>query len=115
MRIGIIGGTGALGKGLASRMIKTGFEVFIGSRKQDSENSAALSLGLKEENGGLNYDITSKCDLGIITVPFSSQTETLEGLIEPLKNKILVDATVPLMPPKVMRVQLPKELSLIHI
>ena len=72
MRIGIIGGTGALGKGLASRMIKTGFEVFIGSRKQDSAISAALSLGLKEENGGLNYDITSKCDLGIITVPFSS-------------------------------------------
>ena len=50
MRIGIIGGTGALGKGLASRMIKTGFEVFIGSRKQDSAISAALSLGLKEEN-----------------------------------------------------------------
>ena len=109
MRIGIIGGTGALGKGLASRMIKTGFEVFIGSRKQDSAVSAALSLGLKEENGGLNYDIASKCDLGIITVPFSSQTETLEGLIEPLKNKILIDATVPLIPPKVMRVQLPKE------
>ncbi len=57
--------------------------------------------------GMANHDAAQACDIAILTVPFSAQRATAEEVKDALTGKILVDVTVPLMPPKVLRVQLP--------
>ena len=56
----------------------------------------------------LNIDAAKTCELACLTVPFAHQESTLISIDDGLQNKIMIDATVPLMPPKVMRVQLPE-------
>ena len=51
MKIAILGGTGALGKGLATRWIKSNHEIIIGSRKFDKAQQIAQSLGLDNSSG----------------------------------------------------------------
>lgn len=109
MKIAILGGTGSLGKGLASRWIKAGHEVIIGSRKSEKAKDVARELGLVDTSGMLNDEAAKLCELACLTVPFAHQETTLKSIGTNLENKIMIDATVPLMPPKVMRVQLPKE------
>lgn len=110
--IGIIGGTGKEGKGLAYRWLKAGYCLIIGSRQQEKAQAAADELrGLAGEGaqveGMTNPEAAQKADLLILTVPYSAHRATLEGLKEMLADKILVDVTVPLVPPKVTKVQLP--------
>ena len=109
MKIAILGGTGALGKGLASRWIKAKHEVLIGSRDLAKAQEIALELGIASSSGMLNIDAAEHCDIACITVPFAHQEATLLSIEKKLHDKILIDATVPLVPPKVMRVQLPAE------
>lgn len=109
MKIAILGGTGALGKGLASRWIKANHEVLIGSRDLAKAQEVAVELGLPKSSAYLNVDAAVQCEIACITVPFAHQESTLSSIEDKLANKILIDATVPLVPPKVMRVQLPKE------
>jgi len=109
MKIAILGGTGSLGRGLASRWIKANHEILIGSRDIEKAKSIALELGLSSDAGMLNADAAAVCELACITVPFAHQEPTLMSVKGHLDDKILVDATVPLVPPKVMRVQLPVE------
>ena len=108
MKIAILGGTGSLGKGLGSRWIKAGHEVFIGSRDLLKAKDIAVQLGLDSSSGMLNIDAAKSCELACLTVPFAHQESTLLSIENALHNKIMVDTTVPLMPPKVMRVQLPE-------
>ena len=104
--IAVIGGTGALGKGIARRLAKAGHDVTIGSRSADKAQAAA------EEMGGVGYaaneDAAAGKDIVIVTVPYSSQAGTLELIKDKVGDAIVVDTTVPLVPPKVMRVQLPE-------
>lgn len=104
--IAVIGGTGALGKGIARRLAKAGHDVTIGSRSAEKAQVAA------EEMGGLgfaaNEDAAAGKDIVIVTVPYSSQAGTLELIKDKVGDAIVVDTTVPLVPPKVMRVQLPE-------
>lgn len=109
MKIAILGGTGALGKGLASRWIKANHEVLIGSRDIEKAKQIAEELGLPSTSGMLNIDAAREGEIACITVPFAHQEATLLSVENNLQDKILIDATVPLVPPKVMRVQLPKE------
>ena len=109
MKIVILGGTGALGKGLASRWMKANHEVLIGSRDIAKAKEIVAELGLPDSHAYLNIDAAEHCDIACITVPFAHQEATLLSVDKKLKDKILIDATVPLVPPKVMRVQLPKE------
>tara|TARA_B100000029_G_scaffold63373_2_gene56771 strand:+ start:10034 stop:10666 length:633 start_codon:yes stop_codon:yes gene_type:complete len=109
MLIGILGGTGDLGLGLASRWLKVGHKILIGSRKIESAINATKKLGLADSSGKLNIDVARDSDICCLTIPYANHGELLKTLIEPLKNKILIDSTVPLLPPKVMRAQLPKE------
>jgi len=109
MKISILGGTGSLGKGLAHRWLKAGHEIIIGSRSLESALKATQALGIDDSNACLNDEAASLGDIACLTVPFAHQAETLQTVKENLKNKILIDATVPLVPPKVMRVQLPKD------
>ena len=109
MKIAILGGTGSLGKGLASRWIKAGHNVLIGSRDLKKANEVAITLGLNANSGMLNIDAARSCELACLTVPFAHQEATLLSIENTLDKKIMIDATVPLMPPKVMRVELPRE------
>jgi len=109
MKIAILGGTGALGRGLASRWMKANHEVLIGSRDIAKAKEIVAELGLPDSHAYLNIDAAEHCDIACITVPFAHQEATLLSVDKKLKDKILIDATVPLVPPKVMRVQLPKE------
>lgn len=109
MKISILGGTGSLGKGLAHRWLKAGHEIIIGSRSLESALKATQALDIDDSNACLNTEAALLGDIACLTVPFAHQAETLQTVKENLKNKILIDATVPLVPPKVMRVQLPKE------
>lgn len=111
-RIAVLGGTGDLGWGLALQLAKAGHPVTIGSRKAEKgEAAAAEVLEAAPEvdvRGAANPDAAAWADVVIMTVPFASQRPTLESVRDEVQGKIFVDSTVPLMPPKVMRVQLPE-------
>lgn len=110
--IGIIGGTGKEGQGLAYRWLRAGYSVLIGSRQVERAQAAAAELRAlageeADVRGVANPDAARQADLVILTVPYSAHRVTLEGLKECLAGKILVDVTVPLVPPKVTRIQMP--------
>lgn len=104
--IAVIGGTGAEGSGLAARWAAAGYRVIVGSRNADSAVETAEEIGAE---GMDNAAAVAACDIAVLTVPYGAQRATLTGLRDGLQGKILVDVTVPLVPPKVMRVQLPEE------
>lgn len=115
--IAIIGGTGALGTGLALRWAAAGYPVLIGSRTADKaiEAAAATAAKLRQRginqatvNGCSNDDAAAAADIVALTVPYAHHAATLTALHEQLSGKILIDVTVPLVPPKVGRVQLPE-------
>jgi NADPH-dependent F420 reductase len=112
MSIALIGGTGALGAAIARRLAKAGESVILGSR--DPVKAAAAAAALQTETGrpvqGFgNAEAAAAASIVIVTVPFVSQESTLKEIAPACRGKIVVDTTVPLMPPKVMRVQLPAE------
>jgi NADPH-dependent F420 reductase len=110
--LAIIGGTGKEGKGLAYRWARAGYRVIIGSRQLEKAQAAAAEImgwlgGTIKLKGLTNADAASQGDLAVITVPYAAHRETLEGLREALQDKVIVDVTVPLVPPKVATVQMP--------
>ncbi len=109
--IAILGGTGDLGGGLARQWSRAGYRILIGSRTLEKGEAAAQAL-LDEFSdlnvtGHENLDAATQADLVVLTVPFEHQLSTLETVKPGLTGKILVDVTVPLIPPKVGTVQLP--------
>lgn len=112
--IGIIGGTGKEGTGLAFRWVKAGHKVLIGSRQWEKAQKAvkAVSDLLGGEKGLLegleNRDAAAGCEIAVITVPYAAHRPTLEGLKDVLAGKILIDVVVPIVPPKVTKVHMPK-------
>jgi hypothetical protein len=110
--IAVIGGTGQLGAAIARRLAKAGRPVIIGSRDPIKAEAAARQLGAElgcEVAFGGNVAAAGAAQIVILTVPFASQRTTLEDIRSSVLGKIVIDTTVPLMPPKVMRVQLPPE------
>ena len=111
MNISIIGGTGALGAGLALRWARAGHNVTIGSRDAARAAEKAVELSAKAGvsiEGHDNATAASSGDLVVMAVPFASHAATLNSVKPHLDGKIYVDVTVPLMPPKVRTVQLPE-------
>jgi 8-hydroxy-5-deazaflavin:NADPH oxidoreductase len=111
MKIAIVGGTGKEGRGMAARWVRAGHEVWIGSR--DGARAAAAATELSQLAGHAiagsdNASAVQQAELVVLAVPYSAHRETLLGLKEPLRGKILVDITVPLKPPDVRRVALPE-------
>ncbi len=109
--IAVLGGTGKEGKGLALRWMRAGYRIVIGSRDQARADAAAEELNGKGTDGlasgaGL-VGAAREGGIVILAVPFSAQLETVMSVADELRQKILIDVTVPLMPPKVSRVQLP--------
>ena len=110
--IAVIGGTGQLGAAIARRLAKAGKSIIIGSRDPVKAEAAARQLGAElgcEVAFGGNVAAADAAEVVILTVPFASQRTTLEDIRSSVSGKIVIDTTVPLMPPKVMRVQLPPE------
>lgn len=106
--IAVIGGTGALGAALAWRLARAAETVVIGSRSAASAQARASELG-HGLTGAANRDAAAVADIVFVTVPFAAQADTLAEIGPVLAGKLVVDTTVPLVPPKVMRVQLPTE------
>jgi len=109
--IAIIGGTGAEGGGIALRLAKAGHRVLIGSRDAAKAKAAAGELAAVAGAviaGDGNRAVASAAELVILTVPYAAQRPTVEEIRDVLAGKILVDATAPLVPPRVNRVQLPE-------
>ena len=104
--VAILGGTGDLGSGLAKRWIAAGYPVIIGSRSAEKAQSFAAELG-----GGA----AKAAEIVVLAVPFASHETTLLEVRDAVQGKIVVDAAVPLVPPKVSVVQLPPEGSAAQI
>ncbi|MBM4202986.1 MAG: NADPH-dependent F420 reductase [Gammaproteobacteria bacterium] len=111
--IAILGGTGDLGTGLAIRWAKAGYRIVIGSRTLDKAQAAVAEL--KKISPSTNADAMENVaaaaagDIVVLTVPAAHQISTLDAVKQHLKGKILIDVTVPLVPPKVGTVQMPPE------
>ena len=110
--IGVIGGTGKLGAALARRWARSGLSVMIGSRDAARAKEAAGALAAevgRSVASGSNLQAAQAAQLLVVTVPYAAQAATLVEIRAAAAGKVLIDTTVPLMPPKVMRVQLPAE------
>jgi NADPH-dependent F420 reductase len=109
--VAILGGTGALGSGLARRWANAGFPLIIGSREQARAETAARSLcdEMKSNNvrGMANAAAAEAADIVVMTVPFEYHGSTIQSVRDAVQGKIFVDTTVPLVPPKLGTVQLP--------
>jgi NADPH-dependent F420 reductase len=110
-RIAVLGGTGAQGMGLALRLAAAGHEVTVGSRQTERARAAAAQLserlGGRTIAGADNRSAAGAAEIVVLTVPYAAQQATVQEVRGQLDDKILVDATVPLVPPKVSVVQLP--------
>jgi hypothetical protein len=111
--LAIVGGTGALGGGLAKRWAAKGYPIVIGSRSAEKAEAAARALAETGVTGPLrgldNAAAAAAGDIVVVTVPYAAHQATLSEIKESAEGKIVVDATVPLKPPKVARAQLPPE------
>lgn len=111
--IAILGGTGDLGGGLARQWSRAGYQILIGSRTLEKGKAAAEALLAEfpdlNVTGHENLTAATQADIVVLTVPFAHQLSTLETVKPGLIGKILIDVTVPLVPPKVGTVQLPEK------
>lgn len=105
-KIAVVGGTGHLGEAIAKRLAKAGHEVSIGSRSADSAAKAAAGLGAGV-GSGVNAEVVKGADFVFVTVPYAAHASTLADIKDAVGQAVVIDTTVPLVPPKVMRVQLP--------
>jgi len=114
-KLAIVGGTGALGAGLAHRLARAGYRIVIGSRSAEKAQAAAQTLsvpaGTEPPRGATNVQAAQSADVVIVTVPWASQPQILDEIAPHVAGKLVVDTTVPLVPPRVARVQLPPEHS----
>jgi 8-hydroxy-5-deazaflavin:NADPH oxidoreductase len=104
--VGVLGGTGPQGRGLAVRLAAQGQRVLLGSR--DAERAAEVAAEVAERagtvagevevsvTGGSNVDVAGAADLVIVAVPFAGHAATLAELATPLAGKIVVDCVVPM-------------------
>ena len=112
LTIAVLGGTGKEGKGLAYRWAKAGYRVLIGSRTSEKAVTAASEImelleGSSSVVGTTNLEAAEQADIAVLTVPYSAHRATLESVKDALKGKLFIDVTVPLVPPKVSKVQMP--------
>ncbi|MGE0875883.1 MAG: NADPH-dependent F420 reductase [Burkholderiales bacterium] len=109
--IAVVGGTGAEGGGLALRWAHAGHRVIIGSREASRAAASAKDLCALLRRDGIEGDdslsAASRASVVVLAVPYTAQMATVRALRPALEGKILIDVTVPLVPPKVSRVQLP--------
>lgn len=100
--VGVLGGTGPQGKGLAYRLAAAGQQVLVGSRDASRAESAAAELNALRASagatigGGDNATVAAKADIVIVAVPWDGHGTLLESLRDHLAGKIVVDCVNPL-------------------
>lgn len=92
MNIGLVGGTGKEGRGLAARWTRAGHQVVIGSRDPAKGDNRAAA----------------RCDVVVLCVPYAAHAATLRELADDLAGRIVVDLVVPLAPPAITAVRIPE-------
>lgn len=112
LTIAVLGGTGKEGKGLAYRWAKAGYKILIGSRSSERAVTAAseimeLAEGDTSVVGTSNREAAQLAEIVVLTVPYAAHRETLESVKDVLNGKLLIDVSVPLVPGKVTKVQMP--------
>jgi 8-hydroxy-5-deazaflavin:NADPH oxidoreductase len=109
--IAVIGGTGAEGSAIALRLGHAGYRVIIGTRNAAKGGRVAADLnniaGASAIEFSSNTEAAKTADIVILTVPYAAQQTTVREIAAVLRGKILIDATAPLVPPRVSTVQLP--------
>ena len=112
LHIGVLGGTGEEGSGLALRWASAGHRVVLGSRSAEkaAQTAARLSqrIAPRRIEGATNREAAARAEIVVLTVPYAAQRLTVDEVRGELSGKILIDVTVPLVPPRVSRVQLPE-------
>ena len=93
--VGIVGGTGPQGRGLARRLSQGGVEVVLGSRSADRALDSAQGLG-DGVRGGTNEDCVRAAGVVIVAVPWDGHRDTLVALADELAGKVVVDRVNPL-------------------
>jgi NADPH-dependent F420 reductase len=103
LTVGIIGGTGDQGRGLAYRLARAGQPVLIGSRRAERAVAAADEIaalpGMPADvsiSGGDNVDVATRSDVVIVAVPWDGHADTVAGLRAPLTGKVVIDCVNPL-------------------
>jgi 8-hydroxy-5-deazaflavin:NADPH oxidoreductase len=95
--IGVLGGTGDQGRGLAMRLSMAGHRVLIGSRDAARAQSAANELGGRPLlAGGVNAEIAAEADVVIAAMPWDGHRALLEALRGPLAGKVVIDCVNPI-------------------
>ncbi len=112
LTIAVLGGTGKEGKGLAYRWAKAGYKVLIGSRSSEKAVTTASEIlemldGQGSVVGTSNLEAATQANIAVLTVPYAAHRDTLESVKDALGGKLFIDVTVPLVPPKVSKVQMP--------
>lgn len=101
--IAVLGGSGKEGSGLAFRWAHAGYPVIIGSRTAEKAEQAAKeineALGRQAARGLDNPAAAAQAAIVVLTVPFAAQRKTVEEVRQALTGKVLIDVTVPLVPP----------------
>jgi len=109
--LAIIGGTGALGGGLATRWAAAGYPVILGSRAAEKAVAAAAAIPASKDAAAVrgmdNAAAAAAGEIVVVTVPFATHEAIIDEVRAGAAGKILIDTTVPLVPPKVATVQLP--------
>jgi NADPH-dependent F420 reductase len=101
MKIGLLGGTGIEGKGIALRFAAAGAEVVVGSRSEERARAASeecnAALGRAQVRGLRNLEMLAWSDLVFLTVPSQHAMEAVKAHRNDIPSgKVLVDVTVPL-------------------
>jgi hypothetical protein len=106
LTVGVLGGTGPQGRGLALRLAAVGQRVLLGSRDAERASQAAMQVAERARSvaaeadvsvgSGSNVDVSGDADLVIVAVPFDGHAPTLAELAGALAGKIVVDCVVPM-------------------
>jgi NADPH-dependent F420 reductase len=105
LTVGLLGGTGPQGRGLAVRLAAAGQRILLGSRDAEradevagqlADRAAAARGASVSVQGGSNADVAGAADLIIVAVPFPGHAETLGDLVTPLAGKVVIDCVVPM-------------------
>lgn len=100
--IGIIGGTGPLGRGLAVRWALAGYDIWVGSRTEDKAADVADRIRAKagedvSVRGAENLRATQQADIVVVTVPYEAQVSTLPDLREAVGDKVVINVVNPMV------------------
>ncbi|MFJ5223785.1 NADPH-dependent F420 reductase [Streptomyces sp. NPDC088400] len=94
--VGVLGGTGDQGRGLAYRLARAGQKVIIGSRAAERAEAAAAGLGVAGVEGADNAECARRSDVVIVAVPWDGHAKTLASLTQELAGKLVIDCVNPL-------------------